>query len=90
MTEPSEPIDHLIRRTIISACGIGPAWLIDIDDVRRIGTGVLGVGDSRQDGCVTVDSSDRVTVWADGDSVATAHVAGSFAHYAQRALDTCG
>ena len=78
-------LDHLIRRTIANAVGDTQAERIDLDQVDRIGDHVLGIGRPTVDGCVTITSSDRVTVWRDGDDVATAHLPGAFAHYAGRA-----
>ena len=78
-------LDHLVRRTIANAVGDPEAERIDLDHVDRIGDHVLGIGRPTEDGCLTITSADRVTVWADSVDVATAHVPGAFAHYAGRA-----
>ena len=78
-------LDHLVRRTIADAVGDTEAERIDLYDVDRIGDHVLGIGRPTVDGCLTITSSDRVTVWADSVDVATAHVPGAFDHYAGRA-----
>ena len=87
MNEPTEPIDRIIRRVLIDAVGIGPAWLVDLDQVDPVDPSTLGVGDPTEDGCVTVTSDDRVTVWRAGLDAATAHIAGAYLHYASKALD---
>ena len=87
MNEPTEPIDHIIRRTLADTVGTGPAWLVDLDDVHRIDPSTLGVGDPNQDGCVTVTADDRVTVWRAGIDAATARLAGAYLHFASKMLD---
>ena len=78
-------LDHIVRDAIEAVVGADQAATIDLDQVDRIGDDVLGIGRPTVDGCVTITSSDRVTVWRDGDDVATAHLPGVFAHYAGRA-----
>ena len=86
MNEPTEvPIDRLVADTIMRAVSLAAVETIDLHDVDRIGDDILGIGRPTQDGCVTITSSDRVTVWRAGEDVATSHVAGAFHHYAQRA-----
>ena len=84
MNEPTnhpDPIGSLVDRLVRSVVGHDRRAAVDLEDVTEIAPDVLGIGDPKQDGCVTVDSSDTVTIWKGGDEAAVAGVTGAYEHY---------